>query len=1228
MKKKRKKLGKKLLSFLLTLAMVVGLMPGMSLTALADGTTYSPASDYTGYEALKTGDTTVQIEGVNIGDTIVDWYVIGYDSTDKTVTLLSKQSFENKPFNSNYEKGNAYASSEIKTYVEGLTGENQPLAGIKDALADISGKVTGNPDNISGAVPYLLSYAEANALSPTKKSGAADTWWLRSPGLIDVYAACVSGGKALDYGDTVNLEHAVRPALKLDLSKVTFDSESKTFSLAEGEATATAAETLAPTVDNDNKVTDAKILEYAGKQWYVIASGTTGVQIANDAVTTQAGETTLVLLAKDNWGANVIFSGSSNTYKDSNLESQMNSYCSTTAAEKIGNYYTGTDETWKNELIATRTLTGEASAGSNYQNEDNISGDSVTGATLWPLSAAEVSQINNSTILQGNGNWWLRSPGTNDTKAASVYSGSLGITPVRVAVGVRPALCLNLTSEIFTSEKSGESGVYELTKAEPAIEYPLWVGGTQVTSENASNIDGDNKASYDDSTHTLTLNGYSYTGVGHKENSDPDSPLAAIYYTGTDSLTIQLSGTSSITRTGNSSGTGADTAYGIHCSQGNLTIDGNGSGSLTVTGGELKTIYGIVATTVTIKNANVTSMGKGSSYGTGIYGKQGVTIQNATVTAEGKGYGISGDTGSAEIEESSSVTALGSIKAISGTVKNSIAGTGWTDTAGTEGQADIAKSSEGQSFTYKKVQFPAEPWLYNIKIPSSENGTVTAKVGVEEVTDDTTVEAGKTVTLNVTPNSGYRLKELSVTAVKEATTVADLAALMDTEKYIHSDDEYIIVSGSDIKYHSKTTDITLEGTAVLTKNGNTYGAVDSYQKNWEFSVDNGQLSSTIKRYGDKFVGKQTSKSLNSEVSVDTTGTTPTFTMPKGDVTVTATFEPGATAPTIETQPADLELTYGYTEGSVSVEATAAEDHELSYQWYSNTTNNTEGGKVIEGATKASYTIPTGKNADTVEYYYCVVTATFMDKTATTTSDVAEVNVKKADSSVKTAPKARDITYTGKPQALVEGGTAVGGEMRYALGDATEATQPYTTSIPTATNAGTYYVWYKVVGNDNYNDAEPVCVKVTIAEEKKQDEPETPAKTVDMYRLYNPNSGEHFYTASAGEKDFLVNVGWTYEGIGWKAPEKSNTPVYRLYNSNAGDHHYTTNKAERDNLISLGWKDEGIGWYSDDAQSLPIYRQYNPNAVSGAHNFTSSKGENDWLVSLGWSEEGIGWYGVK
>ena len=133
---------------------------------------------------------------------------------------------------------------------------------------------------------------------------------------------------------------------------------------------------------------------------------------------------------------------------------------------------------------------------------------------------------------------------------------------------------------------------------------------------------------------------------------------------------------------------------------------------------------------------------------------------------------------------------------------------------------------------------------------------------------------------------------------------------------------------------------------------------------------------------------------------------------------------------------------------------------------------------------------------------------------------------------------------------------------------------------------------------------------------------------NMHRLYNPNSGEHFYTASTQERDGLVKIGWRYEGTGWYAPTKSKSPVYRMYNPNSGDHHYTLSASERDNLKNIGWNYEGIGWYSDDAKSVPLYRQFNPNAVVGTHNYTTSKKENDDLARIGWHAEGIAWYGIN
>jgi len=133
----------------------------------------------------------------------------------------------------------------------------------------------------------------------------------------------------------------------------------------------------------------------------------------------------------------------------------------------------------------------------------------------------------------------------------------------------------------------------------------------------------------------------------------------------------------------------------------------------------------------------------------------------------------------------------------------------------------------------------------------------------------------------------------------------------------------------------------------------------------------------------------------------------------------------------------------------------------------------------------------------------------------------------------------------------------------------------------------------------------------------------------IYRFYNPNSGEHFYTADVEvEGKHLEEVGWTAEGYAWTSPKESDTPVYRLYNPNAGDHHYTTDKDERDALVKLGWNDEGIGWYSDDSKAVAVYRLYNPNAVTGTHHYTLDETERAELIKLGWNDENIGWYSMK
>ena len=136
-----------------------------------------------------------------------------------------------------------------------------------------------------------------------------------------------------------------------------------------------------------------------------------------------------------------------------------------------------------------------------------------------------------------------------------------------------------------------------------------------------------------------------------------------------------------------------------------------------------------------------------------------------------------------------------------------------------------------------------------------------------------------------------------------------------------------------------------------------------------------------------------------------------------------------------------------------------------------------------------------------------------------------------------------------------------------------------------------------------------------------------ASALEVHRLYNPYTGEHFFTTSDFERDSLTAAGWDNEGTGWLAPSESAAPVYRLYNPYTGDHHYTKSLVEKSSLVEAGWNDEGIGWYSAE-EGVAVHRQYNPFAATGTHNYTTSEGENDALVAAGWLAEGVAWYGVE
>lgn len=135
---------------------------------------------------------------------------------------------------------------------------------------------------------------------------------------------------------------------------------------------------------------------------------------------------------------------------------------------------------------------------------------------------------------------------------------------------------------------------------------------------------------------------------------------------------------------------------------------------------------------------------------------------------------------------------------------------------------------------------------------------------------------------------------------------------------------------------------------------------------------------------------------------------------------------------------------------------------------------------------------------------------------------------------------------------------------------------------------------------------------------------TTGSRLAIFRVYNPNSGEHLFTPRLSERDLLVNLGWKDEGTACYVPYEPHSNknyAYRLYNPNVGDHHYTINFAEVQNLVKLGWQEDHIGFYTAD-EGEPMYRLYNPNVKVGFHHFTMSETERAALIKAGWQAEGI------
>ena len=163
----------------------------------------------------------------------------------------------------------------------------------------------------------------------------------------------------------------------------------------------------------------------------------------------------------------------------------------------------------------------------------------------------------------------------------------------------------------------------------------------------------------------------------------------------------------------------------------------------------------------------------------------------------------------------------------------------------------------------------------------------------------------------------------------------------------------------------------------------------------------------------------------------------------------------------------------------------------------------------------------------------------------------------------TAPTAMDgLIYSGSAQALVNAGSTAHGKLLYSL----SKDGAYSETVPTGTDAGEYTVWYKVAGDNNHTDTQPVSVTVTVA-------PKTVTATVTV-------SGDSLtYTGDPLKPGVIVKDGDTVI-----SPEEYD--VSYKDNVNAGTATVTVrNKAGGNYTVSGGTTFE-IGKAASDVRTAP------------------------------------------
>lgn len=223
---------------------------------------------------------------------------------------------------------------------------------------------------------------------------------------------------------------------------------------------------------------------------------------------------------------------------------------------------------------------------------------------------------------------------------------------------------------------------------------------------------------------------------------------------------------------------------------------------------------------------------------------------------------------------------------------------------------------------------------------------------------------------------------------------------------------------------------------------------------------------------------------------------------------------------------------------------------------------------------------------------------------------AEFNIARAKTALTTKPTAvENLVYTGDALNLITAGVVDGGTMQYKLG----VDGIWSSEIPTATNAGEYTVYYKVLGDDSHSDLiddEKQQLTVTIAKADAQ----VTAPTAKTGLSYNGKEQVLVDEGSAvgatisyklGDGDWTTNI-----------PSATDAGEYTVAWKAVADDNYAVDETEKRLTITIARVADSIDFSLDNVTVRcgdPVPELTATSTSGTAVTFTYSDNGNDYYT---------------